>query len=85
MLVARAREIVADLQRGLAADLAADPTTEADPGLLAALVLVGYADVLVGTARRRLAGEPHDALVPEHRARLERLFDALRNGVLPRG
>jgi hypothetical protein len=37
----------------------------------------------VGTARRLIAGEPPGAVVDDHRARFERLFDALRSGVAP--
>jgi hypothetical protein len=36
---------------------------------------------MVETARRLIAGEPFSAVVDDHRARFERLFDALRNGV----
>jgi hypothetical protein len=35
----------------------------------------------VETARRLIAGEQRSDLVDDHRARFERLFDALRNGV----
>jgi hypothetical protein len=41
-----------------------------------------YSTVLVQTARRRIAGEPASAVTDDSRARLERLFDALRSGVL---
>ncbi len=53
-----------------------------DGTLLAAFFIAGYATVLVETARRRIAGEPPSAVLDDHRARLERLFDALRGGVL---
>jgi AcrR family transcriptional regulator len=79
-LVARAREIAADLQRGLADELAADPAFEGDATLLAAFFIAGYTTVLVETARRLIAGEPPDAVAEHHRARLERLFEALRGG-----
>jgi len=39
--------------------------------------------VLVATARRLIAGEPPSAVVDDHRARFERLFEALRAGVAP--
>jgi len=84
LLVARAREIAADLERGLAADLAAEGATEADPDLLAALFLAGYANVLVRTARRLLDGAAPDDVLADHRAAYERLFVGLRDGVLPR-
>jgi AcrR family transcriptional regulator len=83
-LVARAREIAADLQRTLAAELEHDPTYRGDGTLLAAFFIAGYGAVLVETARRLLASEPRNAVMDDHRARLERLFDALRHGVDPR-
>ena len=50
-LVARAREIAADLQRTLAEELERDPSFEGDPTLLAAFFVAGYAAVgRVGTA-----------------------------------
>jgi AcrR family transcriptional regulator len=83
-LVARAREIAADLQRTLAEELDQDPTFEGDATLLAAFFIAGYSTVLVETARRLVAGEPPDTVANGHHARLERLFDTLRDGVLPR-
>ena len=83
-LVARAREIVAELQRTLAEELERDPSFEGDGTLLAAFFIAGYGTVLVETARRLIAEEPPNAVVDDHHARLERLFDALRNGVVPR-
>ena len=83
-LVARAREIASELQEILADELKGDPTFAGDGPLLAALFLAGYSSVLVGTARRSLAGEQQGAVVDAHRAGLERLFDTLRSGVLPR-
>jgi AcrR family transcriptional regulator len=80
-LVARAREVAADLQRTLAEELERDPTFDGDGTLLAAFFIAGYGTVLVETARRLIAGEPRSAMVDDHRARLERLFDALRGGV----
>ncbi|WP_405010089.1 TetR/AcrR family transcriptional regulator [Kitasatospora sp. NBC_01539] len=83
-LIARAREIAADLQRTLTEELTHDPAFEGDGTLLAAFFVAGYSTVLVETARRLTAGEPPDAVVDDHRARTERLFDALRGGVPPR-
>ena len=83
-LVARAREIASELQRTLAEELDRDPVFEGDATLLAAFFMSGYGTVLVETARRLTAGEPPSAVVDDHRARLDRLFDALRGGVLPR-
>ncbi|MEU8364279.1 TetR/AcrR family transcriptional regulator [Nonomuraea sp. NPDC048882] len=83
-LIARAREIAADLQRVLADELERDPDFDGDGPLLAAFFIAGYGSVLVETARRLIAGEPQQAVVDDHRARLERLFAALRDGVIPR-
>jgi AcrR family transcriptional regulator len=80
-LVARSRQIAADLQQVLAEELDRDPAAGVDGTLVAALVLAGYATVLVETARQRLAGESTDTVVAGHRARLDRLFEALRGGV----
>ncbi|GAA1996605.1 TetR/AcrR family transcriptional regulator [Microbacterium ulmi] len=82
-LVARAREIAADLERILADELDRDSRFDGDPALLAAFFIAGYTAVLVETARRQLADEPADAIAEGHRARLEQLFAALRHGVLP--
>ena len=75
-LIARAREIAYDLQRVLTGELARDPDFPGDPALFAAFFIAGYATVLVETARRVIAGETPD----DHRARFERLFDALAHG-----
>jgi AcrR family transcriptional regulator len=80
-LIARAREIASELQLILAEELERDPAFEGDATLLAAFFIAGYTTVLVETARRLIAEEPRGAVVDDHRARLERLFDALRDGV----
>lgn len=80
VLVARAREIAAELEWTLTAELSQDPGFTADAALFAALFVSGYAAVLVETARQRLAGASPDAAEPDHRARLARLFEALRHG-----
>jgi AcrR family transcriptional regulator len=80
-LVARAREIAAGLQATLTEELDRDPAHAGDGTLLAALFIAGYGTVLTGTARRRLAGEPHSAVASGHRARLEQLFDVLDRGL----
>jgi AcrR family transcriptional regulator len=79
-LIARAREIAAGLQEALAEELDRDPAVDGSGALLAAFFVAGYGTVLVKTARRRLAGEPPSAVVDDHRARLEQLFTALREG-----
>src|SRR6185312_12153413 len=83
-LVARAREIAADLQRTLTEELERDPVFEGDATLLAAFFVAGYGTVLVATARARIAAAaPGSALSKDHRRRLEQLFEALRSGVAP--
>jgi AcrR family transcriptional regulator len=82
-LVARAREIASELQRTLLEELDRDPAFEGDGTLLAAFFIAGYSTVLVETARRLIAQEPPSAVRDDHRARLDRLFDALRNGAVP--
>jgi AcrR family transcriptional regulator len=81
-LIARAREIASDLERTLAEELDRDPAFEGDGPLLAAFFVAGYSTVLVETARRLTAGESRSAVVDDHRPRLERLFNALRDGVV---
>jgi AcrR family transcriptional regulator len=80
-LIARAREIAAELQRTLAGELEQDSRFEGDATLLAALFIAGYSTVVVENARRLIAGEPSSTVKGDHRVRLERLFDALRSGV----
>jgi hypothetical protein len=82
-LIARAREILSELQNTFADELASDPGFAGDARLLATLFLAGYASVLVETARRVMAGEAYSAVLDDHRVRLEQLFAALRDG-LPR-
>ncbi|MFE0156456.1 TetR/AcrR family transcriptional regulator [Nonomuraea sp. NPDC059007] len=82
-LVARAREIAFDLQQTLSGELEHDPAFDGDAPLLAAFFVAGYTTVLVETARRLIAGEAAGTVADDHRARLERLFDALGSGVAP--
>jgi AcrR family transcriptional regulator len=79
-LTARAREIAADLQQTLAEELARDPSFDGDASVLAAFFIAGYGVVLVETARRLIAGDPRGEVVDAHRARFERMFDALTHG-----
>ena len=80
-LVARARAIAAHLQRLLADELEADTAFRGDAALLAAFFIAGYGTALSETAGQRLAGVPSEEAAVDHRARLDRLFDALRDGV----
>jgi AcrR family transcriptional regulator len=79
-LTARAREIAAELQQTLADELARDPVFDGDGPLLAAFFVAGYGAVLVETARRLIDGDPRSEVVADHRARFERMFDALAHG-----
>ncbi|MFF2051071.1 TetR/AcrR family transcriptional regulator [Leifsonia sp. NPDC058194] len=81
VLVARTREIGAELQGVLRDALAADASFEGDAVLLSTFVIAGYGTVLVETARRLISGEVPDAVAEGHRERVLRLFRALREGV----
>ncbi len=80
-LIGRAREIAADLERTLSDELERDPSFAGDPALFAALFIAGYGAVLTRTARRLVDGDAPAAVIDDHRTRLERLFDSLRDGV----
>lgn len=82
-LIARAREIGADLQRTLAYELERDEAFSGDGTLLAAFFVAGYSTLLVENARRLSAGDSSSAVESQHRLRLDALFDALRHGVDP--
>jgi AcrR family transcriptional regulator len=82
-LVSRAREIASELQGILAKELARDPSFDGDAALFAALFIAGIASLFVETSRRLLSGDEPDAVTGQHGARLSRLFDALRNGLVP--
>jgi AcrR family transcriptional regulator len=82
-LVSRAREIASELQGILAKELARDPSFDGDAALFAALFIAGIASLFVETSRRLLSGDEPDAVTGQHGARLARLFDALRNGLVP--
>ena len=80
-LIARARQIAAELQAELREELRADPSFTGDPDVFAALFIAGYTTVMVQTAARVIAGESSTELVNDHRARFERMFDALSKGL----
>ncbi|MGU3502654.1 TetR/AcrR family transcriptional regulator [Mycobacterium sp. C31M] len=80
-LIARAREIGTELQQTLTAELDDDTDFGGDAALFAALFIAGYTQVLTETARRVIAQGAPDPVVADHRDRLGRLFDALRDGV----
>jgi len=81
-LIARAREIGAELQQALADELDADERFGGDPALFAALVIAGYTAVMTETARRVIDEGAPEPVIDDHRARLGRLVDALKNGVV---
>ncbi|MEH3139222.1 MAG: TetR/AcrR family transcriptional regulator [Mycobacterium kyogaense] len=81
VLIARLREIAAELVQALRDALDDDPEFTADPGLFATLVIAGYSTVLTGTAQRVVAEGSPDPVVEDHRHRLGLLFDALQNGL----
>lgn len=80
-LIARAREIAAEMERTLRELLDDDAEFEGDTALFAALVIAGYVTVLTATARQVMAEGAPDPVVEDHRARVTRLFDALRDGI----
>ncbi|RZT13395.1 TetR family transcriptional regulator [Kribbella sp. VKM Ac-2569] len=79
-LIARSREIADEIQQTLAEELSGDAALEGDAALLAAFLIAGYTTVLTGTARRLMAGDIPDDVAEDHRARVDHLFDKLRNG-----
>ncbi|MFI5711383.1 TetR/AcrR family transcriptional regulator [Kribbella sp. NPDC051620] len=82
-LIARARELAADLQQTLTSELTQDPTFKGDPALLSAFFIAGYTTVLVETARHRIAESPSATTPANHRRRLNQLFTHLREGTFP--
>ncbi|AGL16187.1 TetR/AcrR family transcriptional regulator [Actinoplanes sp. N902-109] len=80
-LIARARELAADLQHVLADELDRDPGFDGDSALLAAFFMSGYTTVLTDNARRLIAGEDPAETALHHRQRLAQLFRALRNAM----
>ena len=80
-LIARARAISADLEQVLAGELGEVGGASGPAALLAPFFIAGYTSVLVASTRRLLAGDPAGSIADDHRARLEDLFLALRQGV----
>ena len=80
-LIARARAIAADLAQVLADELQHHGAVPGPAALLAPFFIAGYTSVLVTSARRLLAGDSPSSIADSHRARLEDLFVALRQGV----
>jgi AcrR family transcriptional regulator len=79
-LTARARQLVDDLQNGIARALrAADYDGPAD--LAAAFVVAGYSSVFRSTANDLREGVPPEKLVPLHDRRVDTLMEHLATGV----
>lgn len=82
-LVARARELLAELEQTLALGLIDVGTTDVDSALLAAFFLGGYAVVFRRTAQHRLAGATPSQAEAQHREDLVHLFTDLRRTLPP--
>ena len=76
-LVARARELLDDVERALSTALGEDSPPIAEPRLVAALAIAAYRTVVAETTRRVLAGDPIEEVSAAHRRRLDEAFDAL--------
>ncbi|MBX7449480.1 TetR/AcrR family transcriptional regulator [Mycolicibacterium sp. 3033] len=81
VLIARAREIAAEMAQALQQFLDDDPDFAGDPALFATLVVAGYVTVLTTTAQHVVAEGSPDPVVADHLRRLTALFDALRDGL----
>jgi AcrR family transcriptional regulator len=83
-LIARARQIAADMQGALTVELQT-AGYDGDAALTAAFFIAGYARILIETATDLINGEPHRQLGKRHRGRIDRLLAALSDGVFPAG
>ncbi|HEY0259971.1 MAG TPA: TetR family transcriptional regulator, partial [Lacisediminihabitans sp.] len=72
-LIARARQLAADLQYGLTRELD-EAGFDDDFALVAAFLVAGYTRILIETATELLAGASGKGLAERHRARIERLL-----------
>lgn len=82
-LLARARQMAAEIQTTLTRHLDAADDFAGDAALTSAFFVAGYARILTETATDLIDGEHSDELTRRHRGRIERLIDALVGGVLP--
>lgn len=80
VLTAKARQIAADIQQRLARELD-ESGFEGDAALTSAFFIAGYAQILSETATGLIAGLAREPLQERHRARVERLFRLLGNGI----
>jgi AcrR family transcriptional regulator len=80
-LIARARQIAADVQHRLT--LALDAAGfHGDAAMVAAFFIAGYTHVLTETATDLTNGAAHGELIQRHHTRIERLLAALEKGPL---
>jgi AcrR family transcriptional regulator len=80
-LVARARQVAADVQHRMTQQLI-DAQFDGDAALVAAFFVAGYTSILSETASDLITGAPHEVVVERHRARVHRLLRGLEAGVL---
>lgn len=80
-LLARAWELLAELEAELADALATAPNPPAHPRLVAALVIAAYRSIVAESIRLRREGVDLADVVADHRARLGQAFDALQLAV----
>jgi AcrR family transcriptional regulator len=80
-LIARLRVFEHEIEAALAEELASDGRFSGDSALVAALVVAAYRVVVVGTVRRRLAGDDLAGVATAHRQRLHQAFDAIEHGL----
>lgn len=76
-LVARARELLDEIEQALSTALREDRHPVAAPRLLAALASAAYRTVVAETTRRVLADDLIEEVAADHRLRLGQAFDAL--------
>jgi AcrR family transcriptional regulator len=76
-LLARARELAAELEAVLAAELGQDNEAPAHPELLAALIIAAYRTVVTDTTSHVLDGDTGEVLLGRHRHLLATAFEAV--------
>jgi AcrR family transcriptional regulator len=80
-VIARLRVFEHEIEAALAGELASDERFSGDSALVAALVVAAYRVVVVGTVRRRIAGDDPTDIATAHRRRLDQAFAALERGL----
>lgn len=84
-LIARLRVFEHEIEAALAEELESDGRFLGDSALVAALVVAAYRIVVVGTVRRRLAGDDLAEIATAHQQRLNQAFDTIEHGVSTAG